>query len=188
MKRKNLIKSLSAATILACGVVGATAASATKWIVNGTFSDGATLTGFFEFNQYGYISDYDLKTSAAGAFAGFEFKSGAGYIAGSVSPDKTIIPFFGATYNGPQLTLVSALPLTTGLVGNSLTGASYECQNSFNCPSGGDVRFLNVAATAIAPTPEPATWAMMLMGFGLAGYGLRRRATIRSQSVTFAIA
>ena len=32
---------------------------------------------------------------------------------------------------------------------------------------------------AVAAVPEPATWAMMLMGFGAAGYSMRRR---RSQS------
>jgi len=38
--------------------------------------------------------------------------------------------------------------------------------------------------TATGAVPEPATWAMMLMGFGMAGYGLRRRA--RSVRVTYA--
>jgi len=33
------------------------------------------------------------------------------------------------------------------------------------------------ASTAIAAVPEPATWAMMIGGFGLAGAALRRRAT-----------
>lgn len=32
---------------------------------------------------------------------------------------------------------------------------------------------LNV--TALAPVPEPATWAMFILGFGMLGYGLRRR-------------
>jgi len=30
-------------------------------------------------------------------------------------------------------------------------------------------------ADPVGAAPEPATWAMMLLGFGLAGYGLRRR-------------
>jgi len=175
MNRTTLIKTLAAATILGCGVGAAGAANATTWLVDGTFSDGAKLTGYFAFNQYGYISDYDLKTTAAGAFAGFEFKSGAGYIAGSVSPDKKTIPFFGPTYNGPQLTLVSSLPLTSGLAGNYLTGSSYECQNSYSCPAGGNVRFLNVALSAITAVPEPATWGMMLFGFGMLGFAMRGR-------------
>ena len=36
----------------------------------------------------------------------------------------------------------------------------------------------NVRVTdPLAPVPEPATWAMMLVGFGAAGYTLRRRTT-----------
>ena len=31
-----------------------------------------------------------------------------------------------------------------------------------------------------APVPEPATWAMMLVGFGAAGYSLRRRRRVRA--------
>ncbi len=32
---------------------------------------------------------------------------------------------------------------------------------------------------AVAPVPEPATWAMMIMGFGAVGYSMRRRSTTR---------
>ncbi|MBB6503363.1 hypothetical protein F4693_000312 [Sphingomonas endophytica] len=30
---------------------------------------------------------------------------------------------------------------------------------------------------AVAPVPEPATWAMMILGFGVVGYSMRRRKT-----------
>jgi hypothetical protein len=30
---------------------------------------------------------------------------------------------------------------------------------------------------AIAPVPEPETWAMMLLGLGVVGYAARRRAS-----------
>ncbi|TCP29517.1 DUF4394 domain-containing protein [Sphingomonas sp. BK235] len=32
---------------------------------------------------------------------------------------------------------------------------------------------------AVAPVPEPATWAMMILGFGAIGYSMRRRSTVR---------
>ncbi len=36
---------------------------------------------------------------------------------------------------------------------------------------------------AAGAVPEPATWAMMLLGFGAVGYGSRRRSKIRAASV-----
>jgi hypothetical protein len=46
---------------------------------------------------------------------------------------------------------------------------------------GNSVDFRNLSFDSQAMTvPEPATWAMMLLGFGLAGAGLRRRAGSRA--------
>ena len=44
-----------------------------------------------------------------------------------------------------------------------------------------DVRFASLAGAA----PEPGTWAMMIVGFGLAGYALRRRQKVTTR-VSFA--
>jgi opacity protein-like surface antigen len=35
----------------------------------------------------------------------------------------------------------------------------------------------------VAAVPEPATWGMMLLGFGLAGFGLRRRKAVAGRSI-----
>lgn len=40
------------------------------------------------------------------------------------------------------------------------------------------------SAAATAAVPEPATWGMMILGFGLMGYAMRRRAMVRT-SVSF---
>ena len=40
-----------------------------------------------------------------------------------------------------------------------------------------DAIHLNVSVSDFAPIPEPATWAMMIAGFGLSGAALRRRRT-----------
>lgn len=72
---------------------------------------------------------------------------------------------------------LAAVSLASGshtiFVNGSVVGASNN-----GAYSGG----LNVAAV-----PEPATWAMLLFGFGAIGFGMRRRGAIkRSQQVSFA--
>ncbi|MDE2303827.1 MAG: PEPxxWA-CTERM sorting domain-containing protein [Sphingomonadales bacterium] len=36
-----------------------------------------------------------------------------------------------------------------------------------------------VFASALSSVPEPATWGMMLLGFGFAGVAMRRRVRVR---------
>lgn len=45
---------------------------------------------------------------------------------------------------------------------------------------------LSISAAPLSAVPEPATWAMMLLGFGMVGFGLRRRAARVTTRVAFA--
>ena len=47
--------------------------------------------------------------------------------------------------------------------------------NSFDTCCAGGIYLDNVSVTTSGAVPEPATWAMMIAGFGLAGSALRRR-------------
>jgi len=72
-----------------------------------------------------------------------------------------------------------------GFTGNIwLIGAKWEDFSNSNSRGGNrnkdydGFKFDNLKVTTIDPVPgvpEPSTWAMMLAGFGLVGYGLRRR-------------
>ena len=54
---------------------------------------------------------------------------------------------------------------------------TYAFTNLFGSPNGAG---LTVSAVAVAgAVPEPATWAMMLAGFGGIGFALRRRSKVR---------
>lgn len=55
---------------------------------------------------------------------------------------------------------------------NRLTFATVPNTTTFQ-----DLRQLRIVEAVAAPVPEPGTWAMMLLGFGAVGYGMRRRPT-----------
>ena len=46
----------------------------------------------------------------------------------------------------------------------------------FNDNDPGGVRFQNLSYNAVDGVPEPATWALLLAGFGAVGSAMRRRA------------
>ena len=50
---------------------------------------------------------------------------------------------------------------------------------AFSGGSADALRQVRIASTegGVPPVPEPATWAMMLLGFGVVGYSMRRRRT-----------
>lgn len=75
--------------------------------------------------------------------------------------------FLGATYVKADLTSFSA-----HVVGNTVKGLSLATKDCF------EYSFGKIPATVppvTAAVPEPATWAMMLMGFALVGYAMRSR-------------
>jgi PEP-CTERM motif-containing protein len=65
----------------------------------------------------------------------------------------------------------NALTLNTGTL---TAGATYRFLYTFNAGSGGGTVSGN-ASFLQSPVPEPATWAMMLIGFGGMGVAMRRR-------------
>jgi hypothetical protein len=61
---------------------------------------------------------------------------------------------------------------TLSVSGNTLTFSAPQ----FNSPTGTRVSVITFAG-ATAGVPEPATWAMMMVGFGAVGFTMRRRRT-----------
>ncbi|QNN64600.1 PEP-CTERM sorting domain-containing protein [Sphingomonas rhizophila] len=52
---------------------------------------------------------------------------------------------------------------------------NYNLGGTFTAQDGSVAQRLNFSPTAAPAVPEPGTWAMMLLGFGAIGFGLRRR-------------
>jgi hypothetical protein len=160
------------AACAALGLAGAPAAASadTTWLVNATFTDGAPLTGTFTIDQYGYLTSANLTTGANGAFPGYTYTLADSY----VSSGDLFVDFQPGYEN--DLHLVFADNLIVGLQNNPIVdGASYECQGSFSCYDlgGGDTRFIGSGSANYVP--EPAAWALALVGFGGLGAALRRR-------------
>ena len=64
-------------------------------------------------------------------------------------------------------------------VNSLLTGGTrFALEASLTGATGGPDTFKVVNIRQPGAVPEPATWAMMLVGFGAVGYGMRRRAKV----------
>src|SRR4051812_46989053 len=65
---------------LICAILVNPAKADIIWSVDGTFQDGGTVSGTFTINVYGYVSGYDLTTTAAGLFNGFHYLPSNSYL------------------------------------------------------------------------------------------------------------
>ena len=105
-----------------------------------------------------------------------------------ITADPSGTSWVVATYNGLQFVDQSANPGITGLFldpasnanGVSASDASFTSNSmSFNFAGqswgAGQSAIFDIGFGSAGPVPEPATWAMMLLGFGMAGFGLRSR-------------
>ena len=129
--------------------------------------------------------------AAGGAINLIEFDFGE-YNGGTDTLDFSRAVAGTPTYTGSvNYQTSSTLPLTPTVTlsnGNSSL-AFYEAVKTTAAAGFGqfNIRQFNFSATytpaAAAPVPEAATWAMMIAGFGLVGYAVRRR--IRASEAAF---
>jgi hypothetical protein len=122
------------------------------------------------------LADTDIvsKTQTVGRPAVVSF----GNYAASVGGEDTLLagnPVF--TGPGPVSFAFSASQFGNTLTGTPNLGLTTALPNLLTASSFYDVT-LTYESEAIPPIPEPATWAMMMAGFGLAGAALRRRRAV----------
>jgi hypothetical protein len=185
-----LASTLSAACAAATLLVAGAAQADVVWYVHGTFDDGQKLSGTITFDQYDYMSDYSL-TTTKGSLPGFTYTPANSYGEGYDTPTQVDRVTYSIPGSIPTfLRIQFANDLGTSAASNPITGG-FECQNSWACPAAGNqdgyaVRYLVSGAASLTPgaVPEPATWAIMLLGLG--GVGAATRAARRRNAMAYA--
>lgn len=164
-------KIIAAALISAMGVAAVPAhAVVTVWTIqNGAFDDGTSFGGTFTHDSVtNQVSAFNIVTEN-GKLAGYAYSLATAQI----HEDDRFGPnniLFLANLGNRYLNLAFADPLSGSATSHAiLTTSSYECNN---CSPSRRVSSGSVISGAV---PEPASWAMMISGFGLLGGALRRR-------------
>jgi opacity protein-like surface antigen len=162
------MKKLFAGAALAVSMLAAApAANAAQYLnLNPPATDG-TISGAFGYDNIGVSNDFTHTFT-------FQFPS-AGTSSGTISTALTVkgtnINFTSVTFNGTTFDLSPNGPAEFGSLINLPVLAGWQTlvvkgTSDGNGSYGGSLSF--------APVPEPATWAMMIIGFTGAGVAIRR--------------
>jgi len=90
-------------------------------------------------------------------------------------------PYAGAnnilTPSGPYVSIRGVSVSTAGGTNYNLyfQGSNYGITDSFNDPGGTGVGKRILTSFSVTAVPEPATWGLMIVGFGMTGFAARRR-------------
>jgi hypothetical protein len=157
------------------GAAQASQAAIVDWTLsNGTFDDGGTFSGTFTFDTAAdTITTWDI-TTTTGVGSTTHYQPGSGFLYSNLASDGGSGPVFDSTFLflGAEFSLTN-LPLSGPGFVDHLTGS--EVFSAFIFPvSSHTVTDGQAVGVLAGGVPEPATWAMMILGAGLAGASLRR--------------
>ena len=200
------MKKLSLAALgLVATVTVAAPASAQELVTNGGFETGS-FSGWTQFVNTGFTNVSTQNIATGGTAAAGTYNANFGPVGSTGGIFQNLATVAGRTYNiaftlagansGPNSFLATFGGTTlrstanTGAFGNTVfsyavaaTGASSELRFTFqHDPS--YFTLDGVSVTAAAAVPEPATWGLMILGFGAVGGAMRSRR--RTTRVAFA--
>lgn len=176
-----LLTRLAAICVAVLATVPATAATT---IVTGNTSGGPT----FNRPLSGGVALSGVGTNVSYQAIGFTVSASGNYTFDLSSTFDNFLAVYSAPFNpaNPLSNLLGADDDTVGsnarLVQLLLAGTSYVAvATAFDNGDGGAFTLTangpGTLSVGVAAVPEPATWAMMLLGFGAIGASLRRRRT-----------
>ncbi|MCA1654376.1 MAG: FxDxF family PEP-CTERM protein [Sphingomonadales bacterium] len=178
-------------TALAASALGTSAQAATFMLTPTTPTDNTSIGG-----SPGSHIVSGTSTCSGAAVAGFacsfsttfNFASPAGFTLSSATISSNYtdsqlqenIDFTSASLNGAALTFIPSGQNEFGFVNNVPLATSglnslIVNGNAGTTQLGANASFSGVLSFAPGGVPEPGTWAMMLVGFGAVGFGMRRR-------------
>lgn len=140
----------------------------------------------------GTDGSFDLTDGGLFSFNSFDSASGAGNsYSGTVTGFLNSVSLYSQTFfgGGPYKTnIASSNTLLFDKLNFSLR-ASAAIDNISVTPAAVVVPPVPIIPPVgiVAAVPEPATWAMMIVGFGLVGGALRRRKTANTTQVSYAV-
>ena len=147
------------------GLAGPASAAVTQLKISGTVVGSQTtlLCGFGPCNSPNQTLTQSYATTFSQVLLPFDLKEGDnsftyGALSG-IGLYSGVINYSNGVLTGRNLTFSYEMPgVRTGTVGSSYITANAA----------------TFAVAAVAPVPEPGTWALMLIGFGAVGPALRR--------------
>jgi choice-of-anchor C domain-containing protein len=180
------LKILAGAAVAATAILGATASNAAVAIVNGSFEDGAIDPGSFTTLSAGDTTITGWLVGGAGVdYIGTYWQASDG----SRSIDLSALGAGSLSQILSGLTLGQTYQVSFDLAGNPDGGSSTKVAVVTDGETTSTYDFLLTFSSAeespygpaldnvsiSGAVPEPATWAMMILGFGVVGASLRTR-------------
>ena len=169
------LRTALAVPALAFALAAVPAEASVTFNVTGTFSDGGTLTGTF-------VTDDALTTlqstslTVAGGSLGLDgvIFNDPSYIAAGTQNLPNDFTLWAFSSVNKSLGLVFSTPLTLSGADLSTSSSNYQQYVGTRTIVSGSVTNADLAAV-----PEPASWALILMGFAAMGLALRRRRALQ---------
>lgn len=165
MKKMKMKLALTLALVASTAMTGtANAATRTFIISNGTFTDGGTFGGSFDYNDIGFHYSNVNIFSKGGGFTDFSYNDrdidygGGDYL---VLDAGMGVRFFNINFPKKLSDVMESI--------------SFRARSGYEINAFYDDREINTATLTVAAVPENSTWLMMLAGFGLIGAATRYR-------------